>query len=264
MGDGRRDAADAARPGERPQPRAPCARHGRAHAAGRHRGERGDARRHRRQRPAAVCARRTYEAVHRRTAAPAPRPACAASRSRSTRCRRQRAQAASGGSRCWQHPSAAPGRTGPAGRRWRASFRPTVHAHAGARPCARAATTRTPPTPRTTSQRLRRVLAAEKRTDPAGRARLRAPRVEMARWLALWMAFDDIVLRGRPQEPRQPPGPRAQRGQGRRRRPAARVRPLQARRARVRRHAARSAWRAACWPGTASAWPPARRPGRCR
>jgi indolepyruvate ferredoxin oxidoreductase beta subunit len=41
-------------------------------------------------------------------------------------------------------------------------------------------------------QRLRTVLAAERETDPAGTHGFATTR-EMARWLALWMAFDDIV-----------------------------------------------------------------------
>jgi indolepyruvate ferredoxin oxidoreductase beta subunit len=41
--------------------------------------------------------------------------------------------------------------------------------------------------------RLRRVLEAEKRTDPDG-SHGWGTTVEMARWVALWMAFDDIVL----------------------------------------------------------------------
>ena len=41
-------------------------------------------------------------------------------------------------------------------------------------------------------QRLRQVLAAERAADPAG-AHGFATTTEMARWLALWMAFDDIV-----------------------------------------------------------------------
>lgn len=41
--------------------------------------------------------------------------------------------------------------------------------------------------------RLRRVLEAEKRTDPQGEHGW-STTVEMARWVALWMAFDDIVL----------------------------------------------------------------------
>ncbi|MDP3810693.1 MAG: indolepyruvate oxidoreductase subunit beta family protein, partial [Hydrogenophaga sp.] len=41
--------------------------------------------------------------------------------------------------------------------------------------------------------RLRRVLEAEKRTDPEG-SHGWSTTVEMARWVALWMAFDDIVL----------------------------------------------------------------------
>ncbi len=41
--------------------------------------------------------------------------------------------------------------------------------------------------------RLRRVLEAEKRTDPEGSYGW-STTVEMARWVALWMAFDDIVL----------------------------------------------------------------------
>lgn len=39
-------------------------------------------------------------------------------------------------------------------------------------------------------QRLRRIVAAERRVDPAGGF---AASTEAARWLALWMAFDDIV-----------------------------------------------------------------------
>ncbi|MCM2251347.1 MAG: indolepyruvate oxidoreductase subunit beta family protein [Ramlibacter sp.] len=41
-------------------------------------------------------------------------------------------------------------------------------------------------------QRLRAVLAAERAADPAGAHGFATTR-EMARWLALWMAFDDIV-----------------------------------------------------------------------
>jgi indolepyruvate ferredoxin oxidoreductase beta subunit len=41
-------------------------------------------------------------------------------------------------------------------------------------------------------ERLRQVLDAERAADPAG-ARGFAVTAEMARWLALWMAFDDIV-----------------------------------------------------------------------
>ena len=41
-------------------------------------------------------------------------------------------------------------------------------------------------------QRLQRVLAAEKAADPMG-ANAHATTHEMIRWLALWMAFDDIV-----------------------------------------------------------------------
>jgi indolepyruvate ferredoxin oxidoreductase beta subunit len=42
------------------------------------------------------------------------------------------------------------------------------------------------------AQRLMRVLAAERAGDPAGKNGFAATR-ETARWLALWMAFDDIV-----------------------------------------------------------------------
>jgi indolepyruvate ferredoxin oxidoreductase, beta subunit len=49
-------------------------------------------------------------------------------------------------------------------------------------------------------KRLARVLAAEQQADPAGQQGFTTTR-EMARWLALWMAFDDIVrvasLKGR-------------------------------------------------------------------
>ena len=41
-------------------------------------------------------------------------------------------------------------------------------------------------------KRMHRVLAAERRSDPTG-DRGHATTTEMARWLALWMAFDDIV-----------------------------------------------------------------------
>ncbi len=41
-------------------------------------------------------------------------------------------------------------------------------------------------------QRLQQVLAAEKQADPSA-AHAFATTTEMARWLALWMAFDDIV-----------------------------------------------------------------------
>ncbi|MFC5496987.1 indolepyruvate oxidoreductase subunit beta family protein [Caenimonas terrae] len=41
-------------------------------------------------------------------------------------------------------------------------------------------------------ERLRRVLAAEREIDPSGANDFATTR-EMARWLALWMAFDDIV-----------------------------------------------------------------------
>ncbi|MBI2772643.1 MAG: indolepyruvate oxidoreductase subunit beta family protein [Burkholderiales bacterium] len=41
-------------------------------------------------------------------------------------------------------------------------------------------------------QRMEKVLAAEREADPAG-AHAFATTTEMARWLALWMAFDDIV-----------------------------------------------------------------------
>jgi indolepyruvate ferredoxin oxidoreductase beta subunit len=42
------------------------------------------------------------------------------------------------------------------------------------------------------AQRLQQVLAAEREADPAA-ARRFAVTKEMARWLALWMAFDDVV-----------------------------------------------------------------------
>ena len=49
-------------------------------------------------------------------------------------------------------------------------------------------------------QRMKKVLAAEQAADPAG-AHAHATTREMARWLALWMAFDDIIrvadLKGR-------------------------------------------------------------------
>ena len=42
------------------------------------------------------------------------------------------------------------------------------------------------------TDRLQRVLAAERQIDPAGANGFATTR-EMVRWLALWMAFDDIV-----------------------------------------------------------------------
>ncbi len=42
------------------------------------------------------------------------------------------------------------------------------------------------------TDRLQRVLAAERQIDPAGTNGFTTTR-EMVRWLALWMAFDDIV-----------------------------------------------------------------------
>ena len=131
----------------------------------------------------------------------------------------------------------------PAGRRSAQKFPPAGAGMLDARLCARA---------RLPGRDLRRALpraagaGARRRTRrrPGGRHGFATTR-EMARWLALWMAFDDIVrvaeLKSRASRARA----RARRSEGRRRRHAQGLRPLQARRAGVRRAAADAAARAA-------------------
>jgi indolepyruvate ferredoxin oxidoreductase beta subunit len=56
-------------------------------------------------------------------------------------------------------------------------------------------------------ERLQTVLASEQQADPAGASGY-ATTHEVARWLALWMAFDDIVRVADAQKlARQPHGP---------------------------------------------------------
>ena len=66
LADGRADSADLLKVVASLQPRAPCVRHGRRRAAGRHGGERRDARRDRRQRPVSLCPRALRERGARR------------------------------------------------------------------------------------------------------------------------------------------------------------------------------------------------------
>jgi indolepyruvate ferredoxin oxidoreductase beta subunit len=101
------------------------------------------------------------------------------------------------------------------------------------------------------AKRLRQVLAAERDADPRGANGYAITR-EMARWLALWMAFDDIVRVADLKSRASRWAARAGRSQGGRRRPAEGLRPLQARRAGVRRAAAAAARAASWWPGTAA------------
>ena len=133
--------------------------------------------------------------------------------------------------------------------------------HARARPCARARLPGRRLTPTSTCERLQRVLAAERAADPAGAHGFAITR-EMARWLALWMAFDDIVRVAELKSRASRAAPRARRSQGGRRRHRQGLRPLQAGRARVRGPAAGVAGRPRDRMG-----PRARRgkrPGRCR
>jgi hypothetical protein len=111
-------------------------------------------------------------------------------------------------------------------------------------------------------QRLQRVLQAERAADPAGANGYAITR-EMVRWLALWMAFDDIV-RVAAAKLAASRWQRVRREVGWRRRPAQGLRPLQARRARVRRAAAAGAGRSAAGLGPAPHRRRAWRPGRCR
>ena len=82
---------------------------------------------------------------------------------------------------------------------------------------------------------VRRTLAARARRRARSRRRRWLARSrEAARWLALWMAFDDVVRVAQLKLARRALGARAPRGRGARRRDRQAVRPLQARRAGVR------------------------------
>ena len=109
-----------------------------------------------------------------------------------------------------------------------------------------------------------RVLAAERAADPRGGARLR----DHARDGALARAVDGLRrhrARRRPQEPRQPRcAARAQRGQGRRRRPARVYDHFKPGVARVRGAAAAAPGRRAACAGTAAGRARPRAAGRCR
>ncbi len=88
-------------------------------------------------------------------------------------------------------------------------------------------------------ERVTRVLAAERAADPAG-AHSHALTRETARYLALWMAFDDIVRVADLKCRAEPLRARASRGRGRLGRRRADLRFLQARAARIRGPPARS------------------------
>ena len=112
-------------------------------------------------------------------------------------------------------------------------------------------------------QRMQSVLEAERDGRPAGAARLR----HHARDGALAGAVDGVRRHragGRSQEPRQPLAARQGRSQGRRRRPAARLRSFQAGRSRIRGALANAPGQSRAAAGTASGCSRARRPGRCR
>ena len=87
---------------------------------------------------------------------------------------------------------------------------------------------------------------------------------EMARWLALWMAFDDIVRVADLKSRDRALAARQGRSQGRRGRPAQGLRPLQARRAGIRRAAAAGPGLAGWCAGTARACARASSRGPCR
>ena len=227
------------------QPRAPRVRHGRGRARGRHGGQRRDARRDRRQRR---CCPSRASAFERRRARGgrgveaslrglAQRPCAASRRARDAAQHVARATAA------WR--SAAADATRRRARRGAAPLTPAV-AHgfpagaraARARPRARASSTRTPRTPSCTCSGCARARPPSAAPTRPARTASRSTR-ETARWLALWMAFDDIVrvadLKSRASRSRA----RAARGDGgRRRRRCAIVRPLQAGHAGVRGAAA--------------------------
>ena len=212
-------------------------------------------------------AREDYEAVvrggARRAEQPAwRRPACAASRRPSTPSSAPRAQAAcrAGCYRTSGDDCAVRGRCSPL---WRTTFPAASARHARARPCAPA---------RLPGRRLRRalsaapahVLDAERAADPAGAHGFATTR-ETARWLALWMAFDDIVRVADLKSRASRCAARAARGQGRRRRPAARSTTTSSPACRSSPRCCRHRWRAALHAlGPRARRQRAARPGRCR
>ena len=171
----------------------------------------------------------------------APRPACAASPRLSTvvaalRAERRAVQAVDRGRRRWRL-SAAPRR---APRLLRSPpSRADLHEHPRARPRPSSSTTRTRRYADLDLERSVRVLAAERTgysVDAHGPCVVL--RAASARWLALWMAFDDVVLVADLKIARRALRPGRARGQGRRRRRDRDRRSLQARRRRARRPAA--------------------------
>ena len=80
--------------------------------------------------------------------------------------------------------------------------------------------TRIAPTPSSTCERLQRVLRRRARRRPGTAPTASTTTRAAARYLALWMAFDDIVRVAELKCRAQPLRPRAPRGQGRRRRRA--------------------------------------------
>ena len=199
-------------------------------------------------------------AVHR------PKPACAASRGRSRSCSAPRLaarQPATCPQLAAQQGDTEPRRQRPAGPAECGGRVPGAgagHAGPGPRPHAGVPGPRLrPPVP------AAHALGAGSRARgrPAGAARLR----HHARDGALAGAVDGVRRHrtgGRPQEPRQPLAARQGRSQGRRRRPAAGLRSLQAGRSRIRRAVADAPGQSGAAAGTASGCARARRPGRCR